>query len=75
MEIKTKYNLFDEVYIMYDNKIVLTVVKGIRINIEHKPYLPNISIIITYVFSNRIFTVEYPEDKVFKTKEELINSL
>lgn len=75
MEIKTKYNLFDEVYIMYNNKIQQMVIKGIKIIIEYKPYLEDKHTEIVYKLEDRNFATEYSEDNLFKTKKELIESL
>lgn len=75
MEIKTKYNIFDEVYIIYNNKIKQVIIKGIKIHIEKKPYLDKTSIKTTYILYNYNFSTEYSEDNIFKTKKELIKSL
>lgn len=80
MEIKTKYNLGDKVYVMHDNKVVYFTIQRINIKIGDK-------ISIEYVSSEKFRQYLYlskesdymslyvEEEKVFSTKEELLKSL
>lgn len=73
MEIKTKYNIEDEVYALYKNKVAKVKIKGIESSVG------NFGTIIKYTTdmveglfeSNKVFT----EEELFKTKEELLKSL
>jgi hypothetical protein len=70
MEIKTKFNVLDEVYFMHENKVHRAKIIALLIEV----YKQSPSIIktdITYKFGY----VRKPEELVFKTKEELLKSL
>ena len=72
MEIKTEYDIGDTVFFLYDNKIQSGLIYGIIITtrIENPA---NIGITYTvYVVGGEI---KLAENKVFKTKEALIESL
>ncbi len=73
MEIKTKYNLEDEVYTLNKNKVIKVKIKAVKCS------LYNTEKWINYITD----TVEGPyqpdlvfeEGELFKTKEELLKSL
>lgn len=73
IEIKTKYNIEDEVYALHKNKVAKVKIKGIGSSVS------NFGTIIKYTTdmveglfeSNKVFT----EEELFKTKEELLKSL
>lgn len=70
MTIKTKFNIDDIVYFMYDNKVYNGRIKNIKIYIKSDNSIKNIYDIhfargITYSC----------EEPLFKTKEELLKSL
>ena len=67
MEIQTKFNSNDTVWVVVDNKVTQRRITGIEISVED-PTLPK----ITYA---TIGDIKYPEQDVFKTKQELIDSL
>lgn len=67
MEIKTKFNINDEIWTMADNKAVTGIIKSISINIISNKTEIN----YVMMFNNRI----REESKCFKTKEELLKSL
>lgn len=78
MKIETKFDINEKVYFLKDSKIVTDIVVGILFNIGKRyngkdGFLNLYYTIPTYCLQNQIF--ELTEDKVFKTKEELINSL
>ena len=66
MEVQTKFNINDTVWVV-DNKVTQRRITGIEISVED-PALPK----ITYT---TISDIKYPEQDVFKTKQELIDSL
>ena len=67
MEVQTKFNINDTVWVVADNKVTQRRITGIEISVED-PALPK----ITYT---TISDIKYPEQDVFKTKQELIDSL
>lgn len=81
MEIKTKYNINDEVYFINGNKITHNKITSIDISIyERKNVVKQIikyTIDLGNIFGRRIcdtFTSRN-EEEIFSTKEELIKSL
>ncbi len=73
MEIKTKYNIGDQVCTLYCDRIVYGAITRIEIridydsNIQIKYFVQN----MTYIGEN----VFFQEHKIFKTKEELLEKL
>ena len=69
MEIKTKFNINDEVWFIYDNKVIKR--KIVRINIEIESEQRTI-----YRLNPCINNVlQFEEKNLFPTKEELLKSL
>lgn len=66
MEVNSKYNINDNVWVVNKNKVIQQKVKGIEIT----AYTHKTEIEYTFIGDNKL-----PEDKVFKTKQELIDSL
>ena len=66
MEVYSKYNINDTVWVVNRNKVIQQKIQGIEItastNMREIEY--------TFIGGGKL-----PEDKVFKTKEELIDSL
>ena len=66
MEVNSKYNINDTVWVVNRNKVIQQKIQGIEItastNMREIEY--------TFIGGGKL-----PEDKVFKTKEELIDSL
>lgn len=67
MEVQTKFNINDTVLVVCDNKVIQRRITGIEISVEDSA-LPK----ITYA---TIGDIKYPEQDVFKTKQELIDLL
>jgi hypothetical protein len=67
MEVNTKFNINDTVWVVCDNKVIQQNVKGIEISAEKK------GITITYTLSKDDST--YTETELYKTKQELIDAL
>lgn len=65
MEIKTKYNIGEMVWFMYDNICVLKKVENINIDVYHK--------YVQYMFDEN--SIWLSEKHLFSTKEELLKSL
>lgn len=65
MGIKTKYNIGDMVWFMYDNICVLKKVENINIDVYHK--------YVQYMFDEN--SIWLSEKHLFSTKEELLKSL
>lgn len=76
MEIKTKYNIGDEVYFIHNNKVNNSRIKSIEVTCISNYdalYPTEPKVVITYHVM--INNTRYCEYDLFKTKEELINSL
>lgn len=73
MEIKTKYNIGDNVCTLYHDRIVYGTITNIKISIDHKSNIQVEYIIInsTYIGQN----IYFKEFTIFKTKEELLKKL
>ena len=69
MDIKTKYDLGQSVFFIEDNRVNEDIIDSIRIDIK---YLGGIRVGRFYY---RIGGKPYLEEKLFPTKEELIESL
>lgn len=67
MEVQTKFNINDTVWVVVDNKVTQRRITGVEICVEDSA-LPK----ITYT---TIGDIKYPEQDVFKTKQELIDLL
>ena len=67
MEVQTKFNINDTVWVVVDNKVTQRRITGIEISVEN-PSKPEI------IYAT-IGDIKYPEQDVFKTKQELIDSL
>lgn len=67
MEVHTKFNINDTVWVVCDNKVVQKHITGIEISVEDSA-VPK----ITYT---TIGDIKYPEQDVFKTKQKLIDLL
>ena len=80
MEIKTKYNIGDEMWTMHDNKVICFTIKGINIKVEDKTlveYISSEKFKQHSYFSDRLeyMPLYIKEEKVFLTREELLKSL
>lgn len=84
MTIETKFDIDEKVWIVYDKSISATytvegVVRRIKINITCDGYRKEIyeavEYDIYYTFSGTGYVDKFQETKVFKTKQELIDSL
>lgn len=76
INIKTNFNLYDIAYVLYKNKVISCKINKIRINtVIHKEPIN----FIYYGLLANDYTLgyigEYEEKDLYKTKEELINSL
>jgi len=67
MEVESKYNLGDLVWLIYDNKAVRFKVTGVRISVEDADNYE-----VEYSLSDCTKRLEH---QLFDTKEELIKSL
>lgn len=70
MTIETKYNIGDEVWLMYKNKAVSSSIFRIEVKVDL-----HLSVRIIYYLSGSSCAEFYSEDKLFPTKEELLKSL
>lgn len=83
MEIKTKYNLGQELFYMNKNKvskgtvdvIMVTVLEEDDINIKYDVSLEEPERSVEYDIAKTHITFKEADEKLFETKEELINSL
>lgn len=74
MTIETKANIGDEIYFMENNKVTMSTVKYIKIEIREQPTQFGSKTIInkTYQVAN---TASLDESQIFLTKQELLDSL
>lgn len=73
MVAKTKYEIDEEIWVMYNNQPVKTKIALINIYVSKKLDMEGIKTEIKYLLYERnIGAVE--EEKAFRTKEELVNS-
>jgi hypothetical protein len=68
MEANTKYNIKDTVWLVNENKVVKMTVTGLDITVTG-PDSHDVKYDLNYSLC------EIPENKLFKTKEELLESL
>lgn len=74
MTIETKYNIGDEVWLMYDNKAITAQV--IEMNVEiSEDYLSGVSADCWCKIKCPHFTRKIHDAHIFPTKEELLKSL
>lgn len=66
MEVDSKYNINDTVWIVNRNKVIQQKIEGIEITV----YKDKTEIEYTFIGGGKL-----PEDRVFKTKQELIDTL
>ena len=66
MEVNSKYNINDTVWVVSRNKVIQQKIQGIEITATN--HMREIE--YTFMGDGKL-----PDDKVFKTKEELIDSL
>ena len=66
MEVYSKYNINDTVWVVSRNKVIQQKIQGIEIT----AYKDKTEIEYTFIGDSKL-----PEDRVFKTKQELIDSL
>ena len=72
MEIKTKYNIGDILFVLHQNKVCTIVISDITISIGRK--YSQVSYISYTKDSNR-YLGTFDESELFSTKEELLKSL
>ena len=82
MNIETKFNIGEDVFLLYDNKIIEVKITNISIsvsgkNIDYKHAIKQEPISIYYFYRDKSTTHSHKslEYEIFKTKQELLNSL
>lgn len=68
MEVITKYNINDKVWLIIDNQAVRADITRVIISAESTD-----SCKVSYSLNHG--SIEYPEDQLFSTKEDLLKSL
>ena len=77
VNIETKFDVKDKVFLLHDNKIVDAIIERVHIS-RHLENTKKLCTIISYEmkWSNKTgHLFGYKEDSVFATKEELVKSL
>ena len=74
MTIETKYNLGDEVWVMYENKAITAEMLEINISVLNTKYRGVCADVFCKV-KTPYFTREIHESHLYSTKEELLKSL
>ena len=72
MEIKTKFNLGQKVYLLWNNKVVCPQIEGISVRVNA---LGNGEKDISIIYELVELDKRFDEEVVFATKEELLQSL
>lgn len=76
MNLETKFDVYDKVFFLHNNKMCTSVVKGIKIDITSCPI--EIATEVTYLCSDnndaQVF-IKVPEETAYSSKEELLQSL
>lgn len=67
LSVKTKYNIGDKVWYIYDNRVQALDVTGVRISIESEDECK-----VEYILH---YDGHQPEEKLFRSKKELLESL
>lgn len=77
MKIETKYDLKETVYFMYENKINKGYVQKIIYETDISVFNNQVTKILTYLVAveQTVLNFRFSEYQLFKSKEELINSL
>ena len=73
MEIKTKFNLGQKVYLLWNNKVVCPQIDGISVRVDIALGNGEKDISITYELVG--LAKRFDEEVLFATKEELLQSL
>lgn len=77
MQIKTEYDIGEQIYLLFDNKIICGFIKSIHIDVIETPNSFNID--IKYKLYNKgyveINDTMFKQHKLFRTKEKLIDNL
>ena len=74
MNIKTKYNNGDEVWLMYENRAVTAQVISMKVTVEELMFGTIIENLY-YRIKNQHFDREISEPHIYASKEELLKSL
>ena len=72
MEIKTKFNLWQNVYLLWNNKVVCQQIEGISVRVNA---LGNGEKDISIIYELVGLDKRFDEEVLFATKEELLQSL
>lgn len=76
MKIETKFSINDEVFVLHNDKIHKVIVTGVFASREYNPTMTKISSTIEYrVLFSAGGETKFAEDRLFNTKESLLNSL
>lgn len=71
MEVNSKYNINDTVWVVNRNKVIQQKIQGV----ETTSYVNEKEIVKTEIVYTFIGGDKLPEDRVFNTKQELIDTL
>lgn len=74
MKIETKYNIGDEVWMMYENRAVTAHIISMKVTVEELMFGTIIEN-ICYRIKNQHFDREISESHIYASKEELLKSL
>lgn len=76
MEIKTEFNIGDEIFFMNKNKVKSAKVIHIHLNVsENHSAFEKLNIKIQYHINKSDLSIKLFEEEAFKTKQELLESL
>ena len=71
MEVNSKYNINDTVWVVNRNKVIQQKIQGVETtSYVNEKEIVKTEIVYTFIGGNKL-----PEDRVFNTKQELIDTL
>ena len=73
MRIETKFNVNDDVYLIYNNKVVSSTIAEVKVTVKKANKTETYGICGIIDMAGHYDYI--PDNKLFKTKEGLINSL
>lgn len=75
MIINTKYSVRDEVYILLQNKVYTVIIERIDISIVNETTVDDITYTVEKNPAGTQYSTRFPERELFKTKQDLLDSL
>lgn len=77
MKIETKLNLGDDIFFIHNKKVIQSLVKGIKIEVQSNGIEsnPDVTYLCGVSEDHKLVAIKCAESDAYKSKKELINSL